>query len=376
MSGNKATTEEKPMKSIALVPYCPLPVDNGAKVETWKHLEVLQSLGKCTIISAATRPVGMGWNASAKKEIAECGYSVRLREEIFPSKGWKQLAGLSYGAICKGLRLERAFGHANPYHRYAFPSDFLLECSRQADLAVINYSYWAGLPTHCPKVIILHDLMSNFMWGGSRCETRKLEQADLIVVISKDEEVKLRHRGLTNIVWSPPLVEPSNFFLTAQVGIVGSANKFNREGLLWLSKVAAPEIPVTIYGSLSQFSRWENVEKVVRYADSLEPYQNCGIFLMPTALGMGVQIKAVEALAAGRAIVARAGAMRGLPPGEGVWIEVDTPEAMWAQAELLSHDEGLRIEQGAKARAYYQEYLDSKKILADLRTAYSTLVQG
>ena len=91
---------------------------------------------------------------------------------------------------------------------------------------------------------------------------------------------------------------------------------------------------------------------------------------------MGVQIKTVEALAAGRAIVARTGAMRGLPPGDGAWIEVKTPEAMWEQAALFSCHAHLREEQGAKARAYYQEHLDSRKILADLRAAYSSLVRN
>ncbi|MCI5147645.1 MAG: glycosyltransferase family 1 protein, partial [Candidatus Electrothrix sp. AR3] len=214
------------------------------------------------------------------------------------------------------------------------------------------------------------------VWGGSQQETEDLRTADLIVVISKDEEDQLRQRGLKNILWSPPLVEPSHFFLTAQVGIVGSANKFNQEGLLWLSKVAAPKIPITLYGSLAQFSTWADVEKIVRYEDSLEPYQNCGVILMPTALGMGVQIKAVEALAAGRAIVARAGAMRGLPPGKGAWIEVTSPEEMWEQAALFSAHQQLREEQGAKARAYYQQHLDAKKLRTDLRTAYSALVKS
>uniref|UniRef100_UPI0040564A1B glycosyltransferase family protein n=1 Tax=Candidatus Electrothrix sp. TaxID=2170559 RepID=UPI0040564A1B len=364
------------MKSVALVPYCPFPADSGGKVEMWKHLEVLRSLGQCTIASAATRPVGMGWQVSAKKDIAQRGYTVSLREEFFPKRNWKQLFGLAYGAICKGLHLERAFGHTNPYHRHAFPDDFLLQCSNRADLALINYSYWARLPTSCPKVIVLLDLWSNTMWGGIEPETRELATADLLVVISKDEEAQLRARGLKNILWSPPLAEPSYFPLTEQVGLIGSANKFNREGISWLSKAKKPAVPLTVYGALSAFAKWPDADTVRSYADTHTPYRDCGVVLLPTALGMGVQIKTVEALAAGRAIVARTGAMRGLPPGKGAWIEVETPEAMWEHAALLSRNDDLREEQGAKARAYYQEHLDSRKILAELRTAYSTLVQG
>ncbi|MCI5142237.1 MAG: glycosyltransferase family 1 protein [Candidatus Electrothrix sp. ATG1] len=365
------------VKSLALIPYCPFPADSGGKVEMWKHLDLLQSMGECTLVSAATRPVGMGWTASTKKKAEELGYAVRLREELFPNRNWKQLAGLAYGAICKGLRLERAFGHTNPYHRHAFPPKFLLECSRQADLAVINYSYWASLPTHCPKVIILHDLLSHVMWGDIQREIEDLRTADLIIVISKDEEVQLRQQGLQNILWSPPLAEPSDFPLTSRVGITGSANTFNQEGLRWLSKAAVPEgVPVKIYGALAQFAQWPEVDTVGRYEDSHEPYRDCGVFMLPTTLGMGVQIKTVEALAAGRAIVARTGAMRGLPPGEGAWIEVDTPESMWEQATLFSRNAVLREEQGARARAYYRKNLDYRKILSDLREAYSSLVRS
>lgn len=364
------------MKSIVLLPYCPLPADCGSKMEMWKHLDLLRSMGECTLVSAATRPVGMGWTASAKNEVERRGYAVQLREKLFPKRNWKQLAGLAYGAFCKGLRLERAFGHANPYHRYAFPPNFLLECSQQADLTIINYSYWAGLPTHCPKVIIVHDLLSQMMWGSTRCEIEDLRTADLVVVISKDEEIQLRRRGLKNILWSPPLAEPSDFPMTSLVGITGSANRFNQEGLRWLSRAATPEdIPVKIYGALAQFAQWPTADKVGKYNDSHKPYRDCGVFLLPTALGMGVQIKTVEALAAGRAIVARTGAMRGLPSGEGAWIEVETPEAMWEQAALFSCHAELREEQGAKARAYYQEHLDTQKILSQLRAAYSALVR-
>lgn len=362
------------MKSVVLTPYCPLPSNTGGKTEMWKHLDLLRSMGECTIASAATRPVGMDWTAEHRQQLEERGFAVRLREELYPSRNWQQWAGLAYGAVCKGLRLERAFGHANPYHRHAFPSDFLLECSQGADLVVINYSYWTHLATACPKVLVLLDLWSNQMWGGHRCETEDLRKADLIVVISKDEEAQLRQRGLANVLWSPPLAQPSDFPLTDRVGLLGSANLFNQEGLRWLHQAARPAaVPLTIYGALSQFATWPNVHKVLRYADNNQPYQECGIILLPTALGMGVQIKVVEALAAGRAIVARKGAMRGLPAGEGAWLEVSSPESMWAQAARLSHDIQLRRQQAAKARAYYQQHLDADKLLTELRQAYAAL---
>lgn len=368
---------DQDLKILNLMPYCPLPADHGGKVEMMKHLEILSSLGQCTVASAGSRPVGMGWDYVLRGEFEERGYRVALREDTCPGKTWLQWLGMAYAAICKGLQMERAFGHFNPYHRFAFNRDWWMALSRQADLVVINYSYWAWLPTFSPKVIVLHDLISNTMWGGSNRETEDLRNADLVVVISKDEEEQLRRRGISNILWSPPLVKPGFFALTQTVGIIGSANLYNREGLRWLSAAPPPEtLSVNVYGALSQFVIWPNANKIRSYIDPYRPYQDCGIILLPTALGMGVQIKAVEALACGRAIIARRGAMRGIPEGEGAWIEVDSPHEMWLQAERLFNDRPGCIAQGEKARSYYQRYLDHKKIFADLQSAYKSLAVG
>jgi len=365
------------MRSIALTPYCPLPADHGGKAEMLKHLEMLRSLGECTIASAATRPVGMGWNPKSRLEIEGRGYHVTLREDKCSSRTWRQWAGIAYASVCKGLKMDRAFGHANPYHRYAFELSWWREVTRNTELAVINYSYWAWLPTNCPKIIILHDLFSDLMWGGSNKETEDLLSADLVIVISKDEEEELCRRGIRKVLWSPPLVKPASFSLTDRVGIVGSCNPHNREGLQWLSSVSPPDIlNVNVYGGLSQFVNWLNAVRVKSYIDPYQPYQDCGIILLPTAMGTGVQIKAVEALACGRAIIARRGAMRGIPAGHGAWIEVDSPGEMWLQAERLCRDEHCRNELGEKARVYYQRYLDHKKIMAELREAYCSLATG
>ena len=96
--------------------------------------------------------------------------------------------------------------------------------------------------------------------------------------------------------------------------------------------------------------------------------------LMTTTLGMGVQVKTIEALAAGRAIIARRGAMRGIPDGEGAWIEVDTPEAMLAEAARLLKDTEARETQGQRAHAYYRQHLDSIRLRSSLKAHLQTLV--
>lgn len=357
------------MNSIALIPYAPLPADHGGKAETWKMLQCLRELGSCTILSARRRPVGMGWTPETVAEVENLGFRTAFREDeeprrFRPGRAW----GLAYGAGCKAARLERAFGHANPYHRSAFDPAWITRRSEAADLAVFAYSFWAGFPTACPKVVLLLDVWSDYMWGGRERETQDLKTADLVIVISKQEERSLHERGITRTLWSPPFVAAQELPDSERIGLLGSANAFNREGLRWLG-TGLSAAPIQVFGQLSTFAAGPGFERVGRYADALDPYRACGIILMTTTAGMGVQIKSIEALAAGRAIVARRGAMRGIPPGDGAWIEVDTPEEMRAVARRLRQDAAARQRQMEAARAYYRAYLDAGRLRAELKAA-------
>jgi len=360
------------MKSIVLVPYCPWPVDTGAKREMWKHLEILKELGECLIVSAATKPVGCGWTQEARAEIERLGYKVTLREESCKISAI-QLMGIWYAAICTASGLEKAFGHSNSYHRYAFPAEWWRKCTKGADLAVINYSYWSWLPCECPRAVVLHDLLSDLMWEGSEREIEDLQTADLVVAISKDEEKKLNEFGVRKTLWSPPAIGQTDLPLSNSIGCVGSANRFNIEGLSWLQN-ALKGVKVKVYGDVSGHVSSSCFEKMGRYSDKLLPYRDCGIILLPTAGGTGVQIKAIESLACGRAIVARKGAMRGIPPGDGAWIEVNEPDEMIDAAVHLAKDNDARIRQAQAARDYYRRFLDSEVIRNRLRNVYLALV--
>ena len=362
------------MKSIALVPYCPLPANSGGKVEIWKHLEILRGMGSCTIVSAATKPVGRGWTERYRNEIENHGFRVSLREESVP-RSLKMYAGIIYAALCKSIRFERAFGHSNPYHRYSFPNDWWHEMSRDADFAVIFYRYWSHLACSCPQVVVLLDLWSDFMWEGQKHEIRDLDAASLVIVISKDEELKLHNQGVTKTFWSPPAVPAEVCADSVHIGLVGSASPVNIEGLRWLELAVATESPpIRIYGNLSNLVEVPGLLRMGSYKLNNEPYQKCGIILMTTALGMGVQIKAIEALAAGRAIVARKGAMRGIPAENIGWIEVKTPNEMLSWAQKLTTEEPLRKYWSSKAKKYYHTHLKSDRVVTELKKKYYSLV--
>jgi hypothetical protein len=355
--------------SCALIPYCPLPVNTGGKAEMWRSLQALRELGPCRVLSARTKPVGAGWTTEEIGKFRAAGFDLRLREDYRRRSAVQQM-GIAYAALFKALGMEKAFGHSNPYHRHAFPVDWWRECVEGCDVAVIHYSYWARLPCPSRKVVNLLDLWSDYMWEGPRREVEELSTADLVLVISKDEERRLNEWGIKKTVWIPPAVKRSDLPLGADIGCVGSENAFNVEGLRWLEP-ASGDMTVRVYGGLAAHVSRPSFVRVGRYDDPLTPYRECGIILLPTAAGTGIQIKTIEALACGRAIVARQGAARGLPEGKGAWIEVTSAAEMVDAALALQADEGARVRQAAAARMYYDRFLDADVIGENLCNAYS-----
>jgi glycosyltransferase involved in cell wall biosynthesis len=339
---------------------------------------MLREMGGCVVLSAHKKPVGSGWSSQNIKRLQEDGLDLVFR----PDSGLtiRQWYGLAYASFFKIIRQERAFGHSNPYHRTAFPEKWWFEQTESADLAEIHYSYWSHLPCACPKIVVVHDLWSNIMWEGSRRETLDLKTADLVVTVSNDDRNTLHKRGIERVIWSPPCVKGALYDDSQRVGIVGSDNRFNKEGISWLANARQLDhagFKIMLYGPVSKFSSLSAAfTPFGSYKDSSWPYEQCGVIIIPTGLGTGLQIKAIEALAAGRAIVARKGAMRGFPESEKGWIEVETPEEMIEQVKELVNDSAKRRKQMRLSRDYYQTYLESNKVFEELKSAYLDVAQG
>ncbi|MBA4388120.1 MAG: hypothetical protein C0404_09075 [Verrucomicrobia bacterium] len=363
------------MKSVVLVQYCPWPVNTGTKMEMMKHLQVLKGLGECKVVSARGKPVGFGWTRESIQTLRQMGYGLEFREET-ERLGAMQLVGSAYALAARILRLERAFGHSNPYHRYAFTQEWWSRVTAGADLAVMQYTHWARFRSLCPCAIVTQELLSSYHWGGSVIETRELEGANLVVTVGADEADSLKQRGLKYVMWSPPAIpQPKESLeVTAEVGLTGTVAPQNLEGLRWLESVLTAGSPrIRVYGNMASEVKSQFMAKVGRYGDNDQPYRECGIQLMTRARRPGLQIKAVEALACGRAIVARRGSMSGLPPTGDAWIEVDTPQQMIAEVQRLQSDAVARQQLASAATLFYTKHLESGKVLADLTDAYRRL---
>ena len=357
------------MKSLVILPYSPWPVNTGTKIEMMKHLDVLKELGECTIVSAKTRPVGFGWTDEAVSAMQAKGFKLIFREDhcrLNPA----QVVGIMYAAICKALKLDKAFGHANPYHRYEFSEAWIHELSKSYDLVVMQYGFWAHFRTACPKAVAVHELLSNYHWGWKQAETRDYAYADLLLTVGKDEADELKGRGLKNVWWSPPIAPKVTLSVNDQVGMIGTIAPQNIEGLQWLEKASGTDLKIRVYGNIVKLIKAPFFTAVGRYDDRNTPYADCGIHLMTRGDRPGLQIKVVEALACGRAIIARKGSMRGLPVSKDAYIGVDTPDEMLARAAELVRNKDAREKLAAEAGKYYDRYLDSGKVLRELRSLY------
>jgi len=366
------------MKTLCLVPYCPWPATTGTKVEMMKHLQVLRDLGQCTIVSARSKPVGFGWTDRTMADLQNMGFKLVFREDTCSKTTWN-FFGIAYAAIAKLMRFDKAFGHSNPYHRWAFSKPWLKELSRSYDLCVMQYSFWADFDLQCRKAIVVHELLSNYHWWGDGKELRDLSKADLVLVVGKDEETKLKRNGLNNVHWSPPAVRQGNSFITKEVGLIGTKAPQNLEGLRWLESAGIKtQVKVQVFGNLAEEVRADFLVSVGRYGAHDEPYKACGILLLTRPDRPGLQIKAVEALAHGRAIVARRGSMRGLPEvdktGDKAWITVDSPQEMLEVAARLQADQKERESLAIQARSYYKRYLDFDSVTEALRVQYRSLI--
>ena len=152
--------------------------------------------------------------------------------------------------------------------------------------------------------------------------------------------------------------------------MTGSANRFNLEGLQWLSSGKSIAMPlIQVFGDVSQHVKADFFKSRGRYQDVMDPYRECGVILVPTSLGTGVQIKTVEALAAGSALVVRRGGLRGIPHSTDAWIEVDTPDEMLSVASRLAADSTEREQLGKAAHAYYEKHLNATTIKSKLKSA-------
>ncbi|MBI5110847.1 MAG: glycosyltransferase family 4 protein [Rhodovulum sp.] len=188
------------------------------------------------------------------------------------------------------------------------------------------------------------------------------------------------HRLLT-LPEEPPLFD----FL-----YVGNVNPGNEISLTWfLDEVAprlAPDIRVAIVGPIASRLRTIRPDLHARWwpwclgdvDDIADVYRRSAAVILPTRFGTGISIKTIEALAAGRPVIATSLALRGLPiePGRGGVAVVDDAAGFADAMEEVRRQRSIRA---GPARALYSELFSNARyfarwdvVLADLGISLPT----
>jgi glycosyltransferase involved in cell wall biosynthesis len=218
-----------------------------------------------------------------------------------------------------------------------------------ADVVVANYfnacGVFDGLRADVFRILLAHDLLSERLESFEAVgvpgaldastvarERTALSLADLVLAIKPEDAQVIRTMpNIGQVQVLPPTAEPAALHPSTATGdvalFVGLGFDANVDALRWLitdvwPTVAAcrPLARLRVVGTVATAYEGPWPDSVVRvgYVDSLEnEYQKASVALVPTRVGSGVKIKAVEALSHGVPVVATpvgASGLEGVPP--------------------------------------------------------------
>lgn len=225
-----------------------------------------------------------------------------------------------------------------------------------------------------------------------RAEEEVVRDADVVLVSSPAE---LRKEGTVRLVRSPHALDLSEGRV-APVVLQGPSALFvgrlsyraNREALIWYVSHVVPvlrergvdsRLYVVGRGVGRDVSALETEDvRIIGPVDEVAPYYDAAdICIVPIQMATGVQMKLIEAAVLGRAIITtkisadRAGLV------DSVHCLVAESPSEWADAiERLHREPSLRVELGARARAWAAEAYDPGLIASALRAALTSEISA
>jgi succinoglycan biosynthesis protein ExoO len=191
-----------------------------------------------------------------------------------------------------------------------------------------------------PVAVLMHDLFSqraeSFARQGARdsvallsagAEARLLRRAGIIIAVQAEEaEAARRMAPRATVLVAPMAARPVAAPQPGQGGgllFVGSATPPNIDAMRWFLAEAwpalhqrHPDLRLSIAGqvgtALAAQGHWPGVALLGRVADLAPLYTRADIVISPLRAGSGLKIKLVEAMAAGKAIIASPATLQGL----------------------------------------------------------------
>ncbi len=271
----------------------------------------------------------------------------------------------------------------------------------RADAILCDYAFTlpaAGfaLAPAAPVAVLMHDLLSaraeSFIRQGAadsvavlnaRAEAAALAQADIAIAIQAEEaEAARRMLPATTRVVVAPMAARS--VAAAQPGegggllFVGSATPPNRDAMRWfLAEIwpglreRHPTLTMRVAGHVAgQLRPAPGVELLGRVEDLAALYRAAEIVVSPLLAGSGLKIKLVEALAAGKAIVASPVTLQGVGPvTRAAVLPAETA------AQFIAGIDHLLLDPRARRRLA-ERALDAARSQFDARTAHGPLIEA
>lgn len=286
----------------------------------------------------------------------------RVARRLGVRAAWTLDRPMPYAISIPWTPADHAFVRAKrPARSVAVIADYMFQAEGLAD---------AGAPP-LPSAIVMHDLF-HARAGTSRTgqridsvaqvdrahEIALLRRADAVIAI-QETEARFVAEAVAGVeaILTPMAAEP----VAAAAGgeddrllFVGSNTAPNVVGLEWffdtvwpLVRAARPDARLAVAGTVARAFGGRTTPAGVALlglVDDLAPlYARAGIVISPLTFGSGLKIKLVEALAAGKAIVATGITMQGVEAAcDGAVIVADEPDAFARAIVELAGDAGRR----------------------------------
>ncbi len=180
---------------------------------------------------------------------------------------------------------------------------------------------------------------------------------------------KLSERGIVKTLGlSPAIHQQVNRTIEKKfdIGLIGSWTwKFNEDGLRWFFESVYPELPshLTIHvagkGAEWLHNKYSNVQYEGFVPDAQVFMAQARVVALPTLAGGGIQVKALDALASGSAIVATPTCMRGISFNSAMVKVADNPEDFAALLFSEVNNQNTKTAEDTAAMAF--EWLKSRK---------------
>ncbi|WP_270935807.1 glycosyltransferase [Falsiroseomonas oryzae] len=221
-------------------------------------------------------------------------------------------------------------------------------------------------------------------------ELSYLERADVVGAINVEEAAFLRTRlgkeGWRVLLCQPAvtLAPPQEAVPPCDVLIVASDNPTNVRNVRWFVREVLPCLPnprprVRVVGTIGWIANREDlladdVEFVGPVRDLAAQYASAALVALPVTVGAGIAIKGLEALAAGKAVVATPLAFRGLPEHFRPPCRLtDDPARFAGQIARLLADEAERRSAAAATRTAHESLGMTKRFASQMDEALMRL---